>query len=114
MRWKCQRESTPAKYEKGGTTSGAVQGLVPPTQRTEADSTRVEIHIHASGPYTATSRAPLQFQFYKAACECPIGDGQLHRCSSRQKEGARDEQMSNGTHRGRGRMLEGVHGGREI
>ncbi|WP_262266434.1 M2 family metallopeptidase [Microvirga yunnanensis] len=59
------------------------QGVVPPTERTEAQfDPGAKYHIPATVPYARYFLAGiLQFQLYKAACDQSGWTGPLHRCS---------------------------------
>ncbi len=120
-RWKVfSGEITPANYEKGWNDLRLqYQGIVPPTQRTEADfDPGAKYHIPASVPYTRYFLARiLQFQFYKAACDMSGWKGPLHRCSfyGNKQVGARLNQMlAMGASRPWPDALEAFTGGREI
>jgi peptidyl-dipeptidase A len=84
-RWRVfNGEVTPANLQSGWDQLRLqYQGIVPPTQRTEADfDPGAKYHVPASVPYTRYFLARiLQFQFYQAACKQAGWTGPLHRCS---------------------------------
>ena len=84
-RWKVfSGEIAPTAYEQGWNDLRLqYQGIVPPTERTEADfDPGAKYHVPASVPYTRYFLARiLQFQFYQAACKQAGWTGPLHRCS---------------------------------
>jgi peptidyl-dipeptidase A len=84
-RWKVfDGEIQPANYTKSWWELRAkYQGVIPPTDRTEADfDPGAKMHVAGNVPYMRYFLADvLQFQFYRAMCREAGYTGPLHRCS---------------------------------